>query len=143
MRLVAKITIECVLYCPMSSAQPLPCGSEQRQLIDLGADPQLCKEVEIRRIETLLNMSSDNCKTLATLQSLAGRLTQLEQKSVRDKISELKELIAEGANLGLCCDRDWKKIGIFLAWSEEEIEIMDKMRRRNLAITAEWEMRPI
>ena len=112
-----------------------------RLLIDLGADPQLCKDEEIQRIETLLDMSSENCKTVATLQTLAGRLTHFEQKSVRDKISELKELIAEGANLDLCCDRDKKKIGIFLAWSEEEIEIMDKERKRGLARRVEWEIR--
>ena len=112
-----------------------------RQLIDLGADPQLCKDVEIRRIETLLNMSSDNCRTLATLQTLASCLLHFEQKSVRDKISELKELIAEGANLDLCCDRDKKKIGIFLAWSEEEIEVFDKERKRGLARRVEWEIR--
>ena len=112
-------------------------------LIDLGADPQLCKDDEIQRIETLLDMSSENCKTVATLQTLVDLFAHVEQKSFRDKISELKELIAEGVNLDLCCNRDKDHIASLLALSREDIDDMDKIRERHLAIIAEWEKGPI
>ena len=114
-----------------------------RLLIDLGADPQLCKDEEIQRIETLLDMSSDNCKTVATLQTLVDLFAHVEQKSFRDKISELKELIAGGANPDLCCNRDKYKIASLLALSREDIDDMDKIRKRRLASQAEWEKGPI
>ena len=119
-----------------------------RLLIDLGADPQLCKDVEIRRIETLLKMSSDNCKMGAALQTVIGQLTVWkynirEKESLRDKLSKLKELIAEGANLDLCCDRDKKRIGEFLAWSKEKIEAMEELRTRHWTSWAEYKKGPI
>ena len=105
-------------------------------LVGCGADPRLCKNKEIRRIETLLQMSSDDCKVMDALQSAVGRLKfpvdslyTTDEKSVRDDISELKELIAEGTNLDLCCDLDKERIGEILAWSEEEINIKRRMTR--------------
>ena len=112
-------------------------------LVDLGADPQLCKAVEIRRIETLLKMSSDNCKMVTALQTVIDQLADwkyndCEKESLRDKLSKLKEVVAEGANLDLCCDQDKKKIGEFLAWSKEEIEAMDEERTLFRALVAEY-----
>ena len=117
-------------------------------LVDLGADPQLCKDEEMKRIETLRKMSPDNCKMLAALQTVVEQLgnpdaTVYEKKSFRDSINELKELIAGGANPDLCCDRDKRQIGRFLAWSEEKIDTIDEHRRAELALCAEYEKRPI
>ena len=117
-------------------------------LVEFGADPQLCKDEEIQRIETLLKMSSDDFKMVAALQTVLEQLLYWEyegyhMKSLHDKVRELKELIAGGANPDLCCDLDKKRIGEFLAWSKEEIDDMDKIRKRRLASQAEWEKGPI
>ena len=97
-----------------------------RLLIDLGADPKLCKDVEIQRIETLLKMSSDDCKMVAALQTFASQISiwdyfNYEHPNFHNTVNELKRLIAEGANVDLCCDRDKNKIGEILSWPEVEI----------------------
>ncbi len=105
-------------------------------LVDLGADPQLCKDEEIQRIETLLKMSSDNRKMVAALQTVVEQPRHpndaVHKKSFRDRVSELKELIAEGANPDLCCDRDKQQIDKLLACSEEKINDMDEQRTRRI-----------
>ena len=90
-------------------------------LVDFGANPKLCKDEEIQRTETLLQMSSNDCKMVAALQTLADPISNLrylyyKEKSVRDSVSELKELIAKGASTDLCCDQDKQRIGEVLAW---------------------------
>ena len=111
-------------------------------LVDLGADPKLCKDVEIQRIETLLKMSSDDCKMVAALQTLASQISiwdyfNYQHENFHDTVSELKELIAEGANVNLCCDRDKKKIGNILAWPEVIIEDPDNEYEPFFPIQAE------
>ncbi len=130
------------------SASILRIRATIKLLEDLGADRQLCKDEEIQRIETLLKMSSDNCKMMAALQTAVGQLESWkynfdEKKSLPDKISELKELIAEGANLDLCCNRDKKSIGAFLAYSDKEINTIDEKRAQQMALDAEREELPI
>lgn len=106
-------------------------------LIDLGADPQLCKDKERQRIETLLKMSSDDCKMLAKLQTVIEKLgyynhTAYKEESFRDRIKDLKEFVAGGPILDICSDRDKKTIGRILALSEEEIDESDERRRQHL-----------
>ena len=112
-----------------------------RLLIDLGANPQLCSENEIHRIEVLLKMSSNDCKMVAALQTVLeipkSLLTIIHDESFRSRIAKLKELIAAGANIGLCCDRDRERIGLLLSWSEEEIDAMDELRTHDLNLHAE------
>ena len=117
-------------------------------LIELDADPQLCTDDEILRIETLLKMSSEGCKMMAALQIVVEQLRWWRHranylKSIRDGINELKELIAKGANLDLCCDRDKKDIANFLGWSERQIDLRDERRRENLKRNVEYRKSPI
>ena len=114
-------------------------------LIDLGANLQLCTDDRIQRIETLLKMSSDDCKMLAKLQPVFEQLKwwTYGTKSARDGVKELKELVAGGAILDICCDRDKKEIGRILAWSEEEIDRMDESRRQASIRDAEIRKAPI
>ena len=117
-------------------------------LIEFGADPQLCTNDEILRIETLLKLSSDGCKMMAALQTVVEQLRWWTHRAyylngIRDGINELKELLAGGANLDICCDRDKKEIGRFLALSEEEIDDWDETRRCLLNQYAEAKKIPI
>lgn len=119
-----------------------------RLLIDLGANPKLCKDVEIQRIETLLKMSSDDCKMVAALQTLASQISiwdyfNIQHPNFPDTENELKRLIAEGANVDLCCDRDKKKIGEILAWPEVKIVDSDNEIETFSPIQAEWKRRSI
>ena len=102
-------------------------------LVDLGADPKLCKDEEIQRMETLFQMSSADCEMVAALQTVFSQLRNYRskkyyKKSFRERVSELKKIIAEEANLELCCDRDKKRISRFLAMSEAEIVRRDERR---------------
>ena len=111
-------------------------------LVEFGADPQLCKDEEIQRIETLLKMSSDDRKMVAALQTLLEKLryrthTIFKKKSLRHRVSELKELLTEGANPELCCTRDNKLIGNVLNFSEKDINDIDE-KRIELAFTPDF-----
>lgn len=103
-------------------------------LIDLGANPQLCKDEERQRIEALLKLSSDDCKKITALKTVIEQLNWWtdKTKSTRDGIKELKELVAGGAILDICCDHDQKETGRYLAMSEEEIDKVDKKRNQRL-----------
>ena len=102
-------------------------------LIDLGANPQLCTNNDIQRIETLLKWSPDDSKLLAKLSKLREQIVcwndpDYNKESVRDGIKDLKELVAGGTILNICCDVEKKDIDRFLALSEEEIDKVDKGR---------------
>ena len=132
------------------SASILRVRATIKVLEDLGADRQLCKDEEIQRIETLLQMSLNNCKMVAalptvveTLRSEEEIITNDKKRSFRDRVSELKELIAEGANPDLCCHRDKKRIGKFLAYSDKEIDTIDEEITRDATFLAEWKKGPI
>ena len=114
-------------------------------LIELGADPQLCKDEEIQRMETLLQLSLENCKMVAALQTVIEQLRNSyysADKRFGDGIKELKELVAGGANSDLCCHRDIKEISRFLALSEEEIDTRDERRRQTLKLNVEYKKGP-
>ena len=136
------------LYWDFGPASSLRVRAMISLLIDLGANPQLCTDEEIQRIETLLKMSSDDCKMLDKLQNVMDQLhgryyEAYNMKSIRDWIKDLIELVAGGAILDICCDRDKKTIGRFLAWSEEEMDNRDKQLTSQLALRAEHMRGPI
>ena len=115
-------------------------------LIDFGADPQLCRNEEIQRMETLLQLSSENCKMVAALQTVIKEVrhgSYSVDKSFRNGTKKLKELVAGGAILDICCDRDKKEIGRLLALSEEEIDNRDEEVLLQLALLDEHKRRPI
>ena len=104
-----------------------------RLLIEFGADPQFCKDEEIQRIETLLKMSLDDRKMVAALQTLVEKLrygthTIFEKESLHQRVSELKELTAKGANPHLYCTRDNQLINNVLNFSEKDINDIDEKR---------------
>ena len=122
-------------FCPCSSLQvrAMIC-----LLMDLDADPQLCTDEEIQRIETLLNMSSDDYEILDKLQNVSDHLRDYYSeaskiKSIRDVIKEMKELVAKRPNLDFCCDQEYMEdIACYLTLSEEEIDEEDERRRMQL-----------
>ena len=118
-------------------------------LIELGADPNLCNREDIGRIKQLLNLSLEECNAVAALQplleqpSVPNEWLQIYHKSFRDRIRELKELIAGGVDPNLCCKRNQQYLSMLLGLSDQEIDEMDMKRMLRLSINDEYFKAPI
>lgn len=116
-------------------------------LIDLGADTNLCAPSDKERIERLLYMAPADLEKMAALQKILvqphygiDRVDRAD-RSYRERTDELKALIEGGGDPELCCVRDRKRIEQFLAWTEEEIEALDREWRYYQTMTERMKQR--
>lgn len=103
-------------------------------LIELGADLSLCSQDDQKRAAQLLNMSHDDLDNMTALEWLAlqpklsNGLEYDHPVKFRDRVERLRSLIDRGADPGLCCSRDQRKISELLQWSDLEITTADGKR---------------
>lgn len=107
-------------------------------LIEHGADPTLCDDDVVQRIEKITAMSCEERKNMTAFQKLV-RLSQFdediyneEKRTYRERRRLLDQLIKAGADPKLCCARDEERIHVFMGWTDQELEEFDERRDKEL-----------
>ena len=115
-------------------------------LVELGADFGLCATKDRDRAQTLLEMSNKELRDMNALQDLAEQTqfgTNSTARSFRGRRNALRQLIADGVNPSLCCQRDMDKIEEILMWSEQEVDKLDEHREHVLAWRDKYDRGPL
>lgn len=100
-------------------------------LLELGANPNLCPEVEQARIQQFVTMSDGDYATLDALQYFLRQPRFGEdnhEDSFRERKNQLLRLVDKAAHLRLCGKRDKDRFKQFMDWTEDELDAFDKQR---------------
>lgn len=110
-------------------------------LISAGANVGDCELHHQRPMKQLIDMTSRDREQMAALQKLVkqpcgGCLRDRAQQSFRERQLALAELIRNGADPKLCCERDQLAIQELLSWPDEELYRRDEERRQKIGESA-------